>query len=113
ATVTIRGWGGGGGRRDGIRPGSPRARPSDSVDCPVWPGGAPAIGREEFEEQLHGALRLLYDHARLESHPLAAALRGGAEPRGRALRRLLLDAIQELKPGRDTPRGSADFYHYQ
>src|SRR5262249_50981717 len=76
---------------------------------------AAVIGDEEFEEQVHGALRYLYDHARLEAHPLAAALRPAAsgEPRGRVLRRLLLDAIQDLKPARDTPRESPDWQHYQ
>lgn len=63
-----------------------------------------------FEEHLHSALRCLYDHARLESHPLAAPLGPAA---GRTLRRLLLDAIQELKPASDTPRESPDWQHYQ
>lgn len=70
---------------------------------------------DSFEEHVQSALAHLYDHPFLQDHPLALSL-GSEVPlqdRGRLLRRLLLDAILELKPPRETPPSSPAWQHYQ
>lgn len=69
----------------------------------------------DFIEQMQGALAHLYDQAYLQGHPLAQSLghAQGADARGRTLRRLLLDAIQDLKPTGDMPQSSPDWRHYE
>jgi CheY-like chemotaxis protein len=72
------------------------------------------IDRESFAELVHSALAHLYDHAYLKGHPLAQPLVSPTpDERGRALRRLLLHAIQDLKPPLDAPRQAAGWRHYQ
>ena len=70
---------------------------------------------DNFEEHVQSALAHLYDHPFLQDHPLAVALgsRVPLQDRGRLLRRLLLDAILELKPPRGTPPNSPAWQHYQ
>ncbi len=59
----------------------------------------------EFLREVRDALGHLYDHAYLQRHPLTERLAPGdaaaARTRGQELRRLLLDAIEALKPGMD------------
>ena len=59
--------------------------------------------RDQFERQLHDALTRLYDAPYLEQHPLARWVKPSSptESPGRVLRRLLLEAIQDLKPPPD------------
>ena len=70
-------------------------------------------------EQVHEALRSLYDPAKLLTTRLAAALapalpaQAAPRERGEALRRLLLDAIEKLRPsGRVAPKAS-EYRAYQ
>ena len=71
--------------------------------------------RAAFAEQVHDALAHLYDHVHLQHHPLARLLAAGPSgtARGRTLHRLLLEAIGQLKPSRDTPHLSTAWRKYQ
>jgi CheY-like chemotaxis protein len=72
------------------------------------------MDRESFAELVHSALAHLYDHAYLQGHPLARPLVSAMpDERGRALRRLLLHAIQDLKPPLDAPPEAPGWRHYQ
>ena len=73
------------------------------------------LDRENFDEQIQTALAHLYDHPFLQAHPLALPLgtRFPLDTRGRVLRRLLLDALQELKPPSDAPSDLPAWRHYQ
>lgn len=73
------------------------------------------IDQESFVELVHGALAHLYDHAYLQGHPLAESLAPETMPdaRGRALRRLLLHGLQDLKPPPEAPLDSPGWRHYQ
>lgn len=73
------------------------------------------IDAEEFEELVHSALSHLYDHSYLLRHPLARLLGAGtsADYRANSLRRLLLDAIQDLKPPREAPADTPAARHYR
>ena len=72
-------------------------------------------GQDEFAAQVHDALVHLYDAPYLEEHPFAQWLAPMAESEspGRVLRRLLLDAIQELKPPPNTPPETQAASRYQ
>lgn len=56
--------------------------------------------QSEFAAHLDEALAHLYDYPGLQTNPLARALvpDAGGEPRGRVLQRVILEAIQELRP---------------
>lgn len=73
------------------------------------------IDRDQLEKHAHDALAHLYDVPYLQKHPLAKWLAppGGSESPGRVLRRLLLEAIQGLKPPPDTPPDSQAASRYQ
>src|SRR5579885_1024719 len=66
-------------------------------------------------KDLHDALIHLYDLPYLLNNPLARASvdSGHAESSGRILRRLLLDAIQELKPPAQSPHESVAASRYE
>lgn len=69
----------------------------------------------EFRHQVRDALNHLYDQAYLETHPLRTILKVGAsgEPRGTALQRRLLEAIQELRPSLEVPYSSLAWRRYR
>jgi CheY-like chemotaxis protein len=77
--------------------------------------GKAVIDAEAFEEMVHSALNHLYDHAYLLRHPLARVVDGSSPTdfRANSLRRLLLDAIQDLKPPREVSTDSPAWRHYQ
>ena len=60
-----------------------------------------------FLHQVRDALSCLYDHARLQRHPLAERLVSAqaavTRTRAQELRRILLDAIEALNPGDNVP----------
>jgi CheY-like chemotaxis protein len=61
----------------------------------------------ELARQVREALTCLYDHTYLQRHPLAERLvspqAAAARTRAQELRRILLDAIEELNPGDNVP----------
>jgi len=67
----------------------------------------PTAPPEAFIEQVKQVLEHLYDFPYLQSHPLANQLAEGDDGRGQALRRLHLDAIERLNPGKDVPFGAS------
>lgn len=71
--------------------------------------------QQSLVKEIHDALAHLYDLPYLLSHPLvyAVVMSGRTESPGRALRRLLLDAIQELKPPAESPHDSVAVARYQ
>ncbi|MBC7234599.1 MAG: response regulator [Chloroflexi bacterium] len=71
---------------------------------------------EEFGTWVRDALSHLYDAPYLQTHPLAMLVADGEEgplQRAQKLRRLLLDAIQALRPAPGTPASSPDWRHYR
>lgn len=68
------------------------------------------IDRASFESELRAALTQLYDPAALRDSRLMALL--GLETRAEALRRLLLDTIESLRPGDDVPAQSRSWRYY-
>jgi CheY-like chemotaxis protein len=70
---------------------------------------------QEFEEIVHTALTHLYEHSFLLRHPFTRLLGSSSSAgyRANSLRRLLLDAIQDLKPPREMPADSPAGRHYQ
>lgn len=62
---------------------------------------------EEYVQQIRDALTHLYDHAYLQRHPLAERLVppqiAATRTRGQELRRILLDAIEALRPADNVP----------
>jgi CheY-like chemotaxis protein len=73
------------------------------------------IEPEQLLKYTHDVLTHLYDLPYLLQHPLAfsIATEGRTESPGRVLRRLLLDAIQELKPPAESPHDSVAAARYQ
>ncbi len=73
------------------------------------------LDRAAFERSVQEALEHLYDPAFLLTHPLAALLvpRGSGESPGRALHRILCEAIAELKPPPDAPSHSPSWRLYR
>lgn len=69
----------------------------------------------DFETQVHDALAHLYDFAQLQKHPLTRLVGNALEDGSpaRTLRRLLLDAIQELKPVANAPVDTHSASSYQ
>lgn len=65
------------------------------------------IKDDEFVQQIRDALTHLYDHAYLQRHPLAEHLVppqiAATRTRGQELRRILLDAVEALRPGDNIP----------
>ena len=66
----------------------------------------------EFTHQLRDALAHLYDYAYLQRHPLAERLvspeTAAIRTRAQELRRILLDAIEALKPGDSVPMRASE-----
>lgn len=75
-----------------------------------------SITPEHLSEWVHGALNRLYDSAYLDKHPLAKLLMADqpaiTQP-GQTLRRKLLDAIRDLRPGPGVPAQSPDWRAYR
>ncbi|MBI2939794.1 MAG: response regulator [Chloroflexi bacterium] len=73
------------------------------------------IDPDELRKHTQDALAHLYDATYLERHPLAqlVASAGGSEVPGQALRRLLLEAVQQLKPPPDAPLDTEDACRYR
>ena len=72
------------------------------------------VDRQRFQEYVQEALTHLYDYSYLQTHPLAALIAEGlvAEARGRTLYRLLVAAIDQLKPDSTAPRDSTAWRKY-
>lgn len=71
---------------------------------------------EGFLQQVRDALTHLYDHVALAGHPLMGELRvepGEAGDQVRALRLLLMDAVEDLRPEAGTPPGDPAWRPYQ
>jgi CheY-like chemotaxis protein len=72
---------------------------------------------ETFAGWVRDALNRLYDSPYLQAHPLAALLAGEegdiAPRRSQNLRRVLLEAIQEMRPGAGVPAQSPDWRAYR
>jgi len=70
-----------------------------------------------FGQQVHDALVHIEDPVHLQAHPLARLTAPGdirrPESAGRALRQRLLDAVESLRPLRDTPLSSEAWRRYQ
>ena len=70
-----------------------------------------------FRRQVRDALAHLYDAAYLEAHPLAAQLlqprRAGRLTRAQELRGLLKQAVESLRPQRESPATAPDWRRYQ
>jgi predicted ATPase len=74
--------------------------------------------RDDWQNWVRDALANVHDPVYLQSHPLAQTLLqdgiGGAAPHaGRALQRILLDAIEQLKPAADAVTGLRTVRSYQ
>jgi CheY-like chemotaxis protein len=70
----------------------------------------------DFVGSVRDVLLHLYDHARLQTHPLLAVLRDAETSqtaRGRLLRQALLDAIEGLRPGPGTAASSSAWRPYR
>jgi CheY-like chemotaxis protein/signal transduction histidine kinase len=77
---------------------------------------SPLPTRETFGEWVHDALNHLYDSPHLQAHPLAERLAGHAAdalPRSQHLRRVLLEAIQSMRPETGIPAQSSDWRAYR
>lgn len=74
-----------------------------------------AMDEREFARAVEDALCHLYDYPYLQTHPLAVLLARdhGAQPRGRALQRQLIDTIQALRPEPSVPFSSATWRSYR
>ncbi len=72
---------------------------------------------EEFAHQVRDALAHLYDIAYLQEHPLCrillADLPAGAISNAQSLRRVLLEAIEGLRPGPQVPYSSKEWRPYR
>jgi len=72
---------------------------------------------EALAHQVRDALLHLYDIAHLQNHPLAQAISSVRDEklvsRGRMLRQLLLEAIEQLRPSSDTVPGLTDDRSYK
>ncbi len=73
------------------------------------------IDRERFDEHVQDALAHLYDHLYLQTHPLAGLLAVGPTDhvRGRTLHRMLMEAIEALKPETSAPYRSLAWRKYR
>lgn len=74
-----------------------------------------AADRTELIRYVEDALAHAYDHFYLQLHPLGGILlpEAAAELRGRALSRLLIDAVDRLKPGPGVPQTSPAWRKYR
>lgn len=74
------------------------------------------MDQQVFAEHVEDALAHIFDHFYLQFHPLSGLLaaHAPAASRGRALSRLLVEAIERLKPSPDVPANSLAWrkYHY-
>ena len=74
-----------------------------------------AVGMAAFTHYVQEALNHLFDHFYLQGHPLGALLARGAPPeaRGRTVSKVLVQAIEELKPSADVPEQSLAWRKYK
>jgi CheY-like chemotaxis protein len=79
--------------------------------------GSSSPDRQAFSNWVHEALNRLYDSPYLQTHPLAALLRvdeADAPPRrSQTLRRVLLEAIESMRPTAGVPAQSPDWRAYR
>lgn len=73
------------------------------------------VDGEQFQEYVQEALAHLYDQSYLQIHPLAALVAEGPveEARGRALYRILVGVIDQLKPPPEAPTSSPAWRKYR
>ncbi|MBI2941314.1 MAG: response regulator [Chloroflexi bacterium] len=71
------------------------------------------MDREDLSRQTQETLTHLHNPAYLSAHPLAALLGGEHPLAGDALRRLLLEMIEQLKPAQSAPTALADWRRYR
>lgn len=73
------------------------------------------IDPQSFGQHVEDALGHVFDHFYLQFHPLSGLLAKDAPPalRGRVLSRVLIDAIERLRPRSDTPATSLAWRKYQ
>ena len=73
--------------------------------------------KQEFIRQVRDALAHLYDTAHLQEHPLCRMFLSdmplGAVSNAQALRRVLLDAIEQLRPSAHVPYGDREWRPYR
>lgn len=73
--------------------------------------------KQEFIRQIRDALAHLYDTAHLQEHPLCRMFLSdmplGAVSNAQALRRVLLDAIEQLRPSAHVPYGDREWRPYR
>ena len=76
---------------------------------------AAGMDREQFAERVHEAIARLNDRPYLQTHPLAGLLRAGHQggPAGEQLQRLLLEAIDELRPRLGGQPGTPERRRYE
>ncbi|TFG70999.1 MAG: response regulator [Anaerolineales bacterium] len=74
------------------------------------------LSQDAFSEWVRDALKSLYDSPYLESHPLVDVLvppENRTSRRSQDLRKVLINAIQAMKPGNQNPPESRDWRSYQ
>ena len=74
------------------------------------------IARESFARHVRDALASFYDPVRLQNHPLVELLvpqHGPQETKGQALRELLREAIERLRPDSAIPFGRPEWFGYR
>lgn len=74
------------------------------------------LSRDEFAHYVKSALHNFYDPVHLQNHPLAGLLglqRDPGETRGEALRKLLRETIELLKPKASIAAGRSEWFGYR
>lgn len=108
--VTFNGRGANHGTRWAIS--GPHIWPAESHPPPWY--NADMVDRTTFFEHVRDAFAHLHDLSYLRRHPLARLLAGADKTLyGDGLRRVLLDAIEQLKPPPDAPSDSVSWRRYR
>lgn len=81
-------------------------------DSPMGPADVATAAPEEFVNLVRDALMHLYDAAHLECHPLVRWLPLHAAGSGRALRNLLMDTVEGIRPESGVPAGDRAWRPY-
>jgi CheY-like chemotaxis protein len=86
------------------------------LSCRIICVGGEVIPRELFARYVRDALAELYDPIHLQTHPLGPLLlpaHGPKQTQGRALRELLKEAIESLRPEASVPYGGPEWLGYR